>query len=242
VLYDRRDARIAPRQRSWQSMLMPPPGTDQGSRCVAALICGRMMATASPFSVLRHRDAPHFDERALRNNNALKRWTWTTRMSASVEIVRSDSPQRLALMEESAELKRLKRENGELCSAAPISTVNLPGLVDDTTATGPGVSPRPRPRRPTLYRHEFGFEMQARPCPVRVTRRSDQADWPVALCASGCGWGHKRLMMKKPKTHSRTTGSRSGHQGVLGYTRSAMLPCGLSLHTFVRLARFSGCR
>lgn len=120
-------------------MLMPPPGTDQGSRCVAALICGRMMATASPFSVLRHRDAPHFDERALRNNNALKRWTWTTRMSASVEIVRSDSPQRLALMEESAELKRLKRENGELCSAAPISTVNPPGLVDDTTATGPGV-------------------------------------------------------------------------------------------------------
>ena len=26
VLYDRRDARIAPRQRSWQSMLMPPTG------------------------------------------------------------------------------------------------------------------------------------------------------------------------------------------------------------------------
>jgi hypothetical protein len=42
-------------------------------------------------------------------------------------------------MDQSAQLKRLERENAELCSAAPISTVNPPGLVDDTTATGPGM-------------------------------------------------------------------------------------------------------
>jgi hypothetical protein len=91
---------------------------------------------------------------------------------------------------------RPKRQNPELYSAAPISTVSAPGLVDDITATSPGVVATTKALK--------AYPLLAR---VRVRRcKPDRADLPVALCASGCGWGPRWLMMKKVKTNSRTTG------------------------------------
>jgi hypothetical protein len=134
------------------------------------------------------------------------RWMSTTRMSASVEFVRSDSPHRLARWTGPPSLRgwsgrtlncvllrrfRLSIRRGcwrhhRYWSGRGRLDQGLKGLPLVGTSSGSG--------------------MQARPCPVRLTRHSDQADSPVALCASGCGCGPRRLMMKRVKIHTRTTG------------------------------------
>jgi hypothetical protein len=69
---------------------------------------------------------------------------------------------------------RPKRQNPELYSAAPISTVSAPGLVDDITASSLGVVATTKALK--------AYPLLAR---VRVRRcKPDRADLPVALCAS----------------------------------------------------------
>jgi hypothetical protein len=85
------------------------------------------------------------------------RWMSTTRMSASVEFVRSDSPHRLARWTSPPSLRGW---SGRTLNCVLLRRFRL-SIRRGSLTTPPLLvrawSPRPRPKRPTLCRHRFWF-------------------------------------------------------------------------------------